>query len=93
MVRVFILYEQEPDPAQYARHVEEYGARVPGATFRHGKVFGSPFGEPDYAYYAEFEFADMESFKQGSRSDEFIGSGRDAAGMGIPFKVHFAEVE
>jgi hypothetical protein len=93
MVRVFMLYEREPDPERYARHVEEFGTRVPGATFRHGKVFGSPFGEPDYAYYAEFEFEDMESFKAGARTAEFQGSGKDAAEMGVPFKVHFAEIE
>jgi len=34
----------------------------------------------------------MESFRTGSRSDEFQASGRDAAEMGIPFKVHFAEL-
>ncbi len=93
MVRVFVLYEQEPNAERYARHIEEFGNKVPGATFRHGKVFGSAFGEPDYAYYAEFEFADMESFRRGSQSDEFQDSGRDAASMGIPFKVLFAEVE
>jgi hypothetical protein len=92
MVRVFIVYEREPDAERYARHVEEFATKVPGATFRHGRVFGSPFGEPEFAYYAEFGFADMESFKAGSRSAEFQASGRDAAEMGIPFKVHFAEV-
>jgi hypothetical protein len=93
MVRVFILYEQEPEPGRYARHVEEFGTKVPGATFRHGKVFGSPAGEPQFAYYAEYEFADREGFKAGARSEAFLGSGKDAAEMGIPFSVHFAEVE
>ena len=75
MVRVFVLYEREPDPERYARHVEEFGTKVPGATFRHGRVFGAPFGKPDYAYYAEFEFADMDAFRAGARSEAFIGSG------------------
>jgi hypothetical protein len=92
MVRVFILYEREPDPERYARHEAAFGTKVPGATFRHGKVFGNPFGEAEFAYYAEFEFPDMESFKAGSRSEEFVASGKDAAEMGIPFKVHFAEL-
>jgi hypothetical protein len=92
MVRVFVLYEREPDPERYARHADEFGTKVPGATFRHGPVFGSPFGEAEYAYYAEFEFADMEAFRAGSRSERFIASGKDAAELGIPFKIHFAEV-
>ena len=92
MVRVLITYEREPDAERYARHVADYAAKVPGATFRHGKVFGSPFGEPAYAYCAEYEFEDMDAFKQGSRSEAFTGSGEDALEMGIPFEVHFADV-
>ena len=61
MVRVFMLYEQEPDPARYEQHAE-LCRKVPGVTFRHGKVFGAPFGEPKFQYYAEMEFADMEAF-------------------------------
>jgi hypothetical protein len=91
MVRAFIVYEGEPDTARYEQHVE-LAKRVPGATFRHGKVFGAPFGEPKFRYYAEFEWPDMESFKQASRSDEFAASGKDAMDMGIPFHVHFAEI-
>jgi hypothetical protein len=71
----------------------EIARQVPGATFRHGKVFGAPFGDPTFRYYAEFEWPDMESFKQAARSDEFAASGKDAMDMSIPFHVHFAEVE
>ena len=92
MVRVLVTYEREPDAERYARHVADYASKVPRATFRHGKVFGNPFAEPAYSYYAEFEFEDMDAFKEGSRSDEFVASGRDAMEMGIPFQVHFAEV-
>jgi hypothetical protein len=92
MVRAFIVYEGEPDAARYEQHVE-IARQVPGATFRHGKVFGAPFGDPTFRYYAEFEWPDMESFKQAARSDEFAASGKDAMDMSIPFHVHFAEVE
>jgi hypothetical protein len=92
MVRVLITYEREPDAERYARHVADFASKVPRATFRHGKVFGSPFGEPAYAYYAEFEFEDMDAFKEGSRSEEFNASGADAMEMGIAFKVHFADL-
>ena len=61
-------------------------------AFRHGKVFGSPFGDPPFAYYAEFEWADMDAFKAAVRSDEFAASGKDAMEMGIPFTVAFAEI-
>jgi hypothetical protein len=35
----------------------------------------------------------MHSFNEGTRSDAFAASGKDAMEMGIPFTVHFAEVE
>jgi len=91
MIKAFVLYEQEPDPARYEQHAE-LCTRVEGGTFRHGKVFGAPTGRR-YAYYAEWEFPDMEAFKAAARTDEFAATGRDAAEMGIPFHVHFAEVE
>ena len=91
MIKVFVLYEQEPDPARYAQHAE-LCSRVEGGTFRHGRVFGAPTGQR-YAYYAEWEFPDMDAFKAAARTDEFVATGRDAAEMGIPFHVHFAEVE
>ena len=92
MVRAFIVYEGVPDAARYDQHVE-IARRVPGAAFRHGKVFGAPLGEPKFRYYAEFEWPNMDSFKQAARSDEFSASGKDAMEMGIPFHVHFAQVE
>ena len=92
MVRVFILYEGEPDAGRYAEHIE-LCRRVDGATFRHGPVFGAPFGEPKYKYYAEFEFPDRDTFKTASRSEEFGATAKDAMEMGIPFHVHFADVE
>ena len=42
-------------------------AKVECQAFRHGKVFGAPFGEPPFAYYAEFEWADMDAFKAVAR--------------------------
>jgi hypothetical protein len=91
MVRAFVLYEQEPDPERYAQH-SELCRRVEGATFRHGKVFGAPVGEPPYAYYAEFEFPDREAFKTAARSPEFAETGKDAMAMGGRFHVLFADV-
>jgi hypothetical protein len=92
MVRVFVLYEQQPDEEAYAEHVE-LCRKVPGATFRHGAVFGAPTGDPKYPYYAEWEFADRDAFKAAARTDEFAATGKHAMQMGIPFHVHFAEVE
>jgi hypothetical protein len=91
MVRVFVLYEQEPDAASYERHAE-LCRRVEGATFRHGKVFGSPTGQR-YAYFAEWEFPDTDAFNAATRTEEFAVTGKDAAELGVPFHVHFAEVE
>ena len=92
MVRVFMLYEEKPDPNRYEQHAE-LCRKVPGGTFRHGTVFGAPRGEPEYSYYAEWEFADMEAFKSAARTDEFMATGKDAMEMGGRFHVHFAEIE
>jgi hypothetical protein len=92
MVRAMIQYEREPDPERYARHLEEFTRPVACDAFRHGKVFGSPFGDPPYAYVAEFEWADMDGFNAAVRSDEFAAAGKDAMEMGIPFTVAFSEL-
>jgi len=92
MVRAVILYEREPEPERYARHIEEFGAQVECDAFRHGKSFGAPFGEPAFAYYAEFEWADRDAFKAAVRTEEFAASGKDAMEMGIPFTVTFTDV-
>ena len=92
MVRATILYEREPDAERYSRHVEEFAEKVDCAAFRHGKAFGAPFGKPAFAYYAEFEWDDMDAFKTAVRSDEFAASGKDAMELGIPFTVTFTDV-
>jgi hypothetical protein len=91
VIRAFVLYEAEPDPDRYAQHAE-LCRRVPGATFRHGRVFGAPTGEPRYRYYAEWEFPDKDAFRAAARTPEFAATGKDATEMGVPFEVHFAEV-
>jgi hypothetical protein len=88
MYRVMVFYEQEPDSDSYAGHAE-LCKQVPGGVFRHGKVTGSPMGEPKHAYYAEWEFADEDAFKNAVRSDEFMASGKDARERGLP--APFAE--
>lgn len=85
-VRVIVLYDEEPEAAAYAEHVE-LCRRVPGAAFRHGKVFGSPHGDPTHAYYAEFEFADMDAFKTAAGSDEFVATAKDVRDRGFPTPV------
>jgi hypothetical protein len=91
VVRVFVVYEEEPDAERFERHAE-LCRQVAGAAFRHGKVFGAPMGAPKFKYYAEWEFPDMISFKSAARTEEFMATGKDAADMGIPFHVHFAEL-
>jgi hypothetical protein len=91
MVKVFVVYEQEPDADRYEQHAE-LCRRVPGGTFRHGRVFGAPMGEPAFKYYAEWDFPDMDAFRTAARTEEFTATGKDAMAMGIPVQVHFAEV-
>jgi len=39
VIKVLVLYDEEPDTIQYAAHAEVC-RQVPGGTFRHGKVIG-----------------------------------------------------
>ena len=90
---MFVLYGEEPDPQQFAEHAEVC-RRVAGCTFRHGKVFGAPRGEPEHRYYAEWEFADRDAYDAAVRSDEFMATGRDARDRGLPRPtVEFAELD
>jgi hypothetical protein len=91
MIKVFVLYEQEPEPERFEKHAE-LCRRIEGGAFRHGKVFGSPTGQR-YVYYAEWDFPDRDAFKAAASTEEFAATGKDAADMGIPFHVHFADVE
>jgi hypothetical protein len=91
MVRVIVLYAEEPEAGRYEQHAE-LCRQVPGATFRHGGVFGAPMGEPRYRYYAEWEFPDKDAFKAATRSEEFMATGKDAMAMGGKFEVMFADV-
>jgi hypothetical protein len=91
MIRAFVVYESEPVEERYRQHVE-LCRRVPGGTFRHGKVFGAPVGEPRFRYYAEWEFPDMDAFKAAARTEEFMATGKDAMELGVRFHVHFADV-
>ena len=92
MVRAFVVYEAEPDAERYEQHAE-LCRQVPGSTFRHGRVFGAPMGEPKFRYYAEWEFADMDAFKAAARTEEFMATGKDAMEMGGKFTVMFADVD
>ena len=93
MVRAVVLYDEAPDPARYDEHVD-LCRKVPGATFRHGKVFGAPMGDAKHAYYAEWEFADEDAFKNATRSDEFMATGKDAYKRGFPQPtVEFVELD
>jgi hypothetical protein len=91
VIRVYVLYESEPDAERYAQHAE-LCRRVEGGTFRHGRVFGAPTGEPSHRYYAEWEFADMDAFKAAARTPEFGATGKDAMDMGLRFHVEFADI-
>jgi len=92
MVRAIVLYDEAPEPERYEQHVA-LCQKVPGGTFRHGRVFGAPVGDPKYRYYAEWEFPDMDAFKIAARSDEFMATGKDAMEMGGRFTVMFADVD
>ena len=91
MVIVMVTYEELPDPDRYAEHAE-LCRKVPGGEFRHGPVFGSPLGDPAFAYVAEWRFPDMDAFTAATRTPEFAATGQDAAAMAIAFRVHFCDL-
>jgi hypothetical protein len=91
MIRVFVVYDQEPDAQRYAEHVE-LCQKVPNAIFRHGRITRTLFGD-ELAYYAEFEFPDEDAFRSSSSSEEFKATGADAAAMGYPHRVYVTEIE
>jgi hypothetical protein len=91
VIRAFVLYDDEPDPDRYARHVD-LCRRVRGGTFRHGRIFAAPRGEPAFRYYAEWEFQSREAFDEAARSPEFMATGKDAMEMGGKMQVLFAEL-
>ena len=90
MIRVFVLYGEAPEPERYAEHVALNEREVPGATIRHGRVLGAASGESDVAYYFEYEFPDRDAWKQAQ--DGLMRAAEDAQGLGVPFRVYFAEL-
>jgi len=91
MIRVFVLYEEAPDPDTYEEHVALNRRELPEATIRHGRVLGSAQGESDVAYYFEYEFPDRAAWK--AAQEGLMKGAEDAQGLGVPFRVYFAEVE
>ena len=91
MIRVFVLYQEAPDPGRYAEHVELNRREVPSAMIRHGRVLGTPQGESDVAYYFEYEFPDRETWK--AAQDGMMRAAADAQGLGVRFRVYFAEID
>ena len=89
MVRVFILYSEQPDPEGYEQHAQRAREQVPGARLRHGRILGG-IPDPDARYYAEFEFPDRDAWKAGQ--DGLTAAAEDARQLGVPFRVYFAEL-
>ena len=90
MIKVIVLYPQAPDEDAYAAHLDVTQGEVPLATTRHGRIFGSPAGKPEYEYLFEYEFPDMEAFRASGAGLQ--ASAEDAQKLGVPFTVLFADV-
>ena len=88
MVRAIILLRVRARPgALRAAHRRVRSKRRVQRRSGTGRSFGSPFGEPRFQHYAEFEWEDMEAFKAAA-SSEFAAAGRGRDGDGHP--VHRA---
>ena len=90
MIRVFVLYDKQPDPERYEQHVELSRQLVAGAEIRRGRVLGG-MPEPDAAYYFEYEFQDREAWQ--AAQDGLMAAAQDAQKLGVPFRAYFAEIE
>jgi len=90
VIRVFVLYSEQPDPDRYEQHAELARQEVPVARTRHGQVLGG-MPDPDAAYYFEYEFTDRDAWKQSQ--DGLRAGAEDAKKLGIPFRVYVAEIE
>src|SRR5207248_10941672 len=84
------LCSRSPSAARN-RHFRAFPTRRSSDLMRHGRVFGSPTGKPDLAYYFEYEFADMDAFRRAG--DGLQKAAEDAQQMGVEFRVYFAEIE
>jgi hypothetical protein len=89
VIRVFVLYSEQPDPERYEQHVALVRQQVPGAQTRHGRVLGG-MPDPDAAYYFEYEFPDRDAWN--AAQDGLMAGAKDAEEMGIGFRVFFAEI-
>ena len=92
MVRAVIQYEREPEQERYARHLEEFTGPVECDAFRHGKAFGSPFGDPRSPTTPSSSGPTWMRSRPPSAPRSSPRAGKDAMGMGIPFTVTFAEI-
>ena len=90
MIRVFVLYSEQPDPERYEQHVRLSREQVPGAKIRHGRVLGG-MPSADAAYYFEYEFPDRDAWKAAQSGLE--AGANEARQMGVGFRVYFAEIE
>ncbi len=89
MVRVFVLYAEQPDAEAYEQHAEFCRQQVPGATIRHGRVLGG-VPDPDAGYYAEFEFPDRDAWKEAQAG--LMATAEDGRKLGVELRVYFAEI-
>jgi len=89
VIRVFVLYSDQPDPERYEQHVEFSRREVAGAEIRHGRVLGG-MPDPDAAYFFEYEFPDRDAWK--AAQEGLNAAAQDAQQMGVPFRVYFAEI-
>lgn len=92
VIRVFVTYTEQPDPERWAQHADVC-LRAGASAFRHGRILRTMYGEPGLAYYAEFEFPDLDSFEEAVATEAFAAAGKDAAAMAIPHAVYLAAID
>ena len=84
--------EGTPDPARYEQHDRDSSSKVPGATIRHGKVFGRRFRRARVRALLRVRVPGHGRVQGRHAVEEFAAAGKDAMEMGIPFNVYFVEL-
>ena len=90
MVRVFVLYDEQPDPERYEQHVVLSREHVPGSVIRHGRVLGT--GCPTPTPPTTSSTSSRTATRGKAAQDGLMAAGKDAMEMGIPFRVYFSEI-
>ena len=85
MVRVVVLYDEEPDPQRYEQHVELCRCGPGRRRSATGRSSARRWASRTHRYYAEWELPDQDAFKAAARQRRVRGDrARTRASAALP---------